>query len=87
MKSDDPRDDKVSVKSLLNLSMLLCNHSSQQDQLNEMWLLVNPALDEEIDAGALHSFVGSLTEIAVYRTKRRLEGLTPNEPVKRAQRE
>ena len=87
MKSEDAKDDKVSVKFLLNLSMLLCSHSSQQDQLTEMWLLVNPVLNEEIDAEAFYSFVSSLTDIAVHKTMRCLQGLAPKESVKRAQRD
>ena len=51
-----------------------------------MWLLVNPTLNEDIDAGTLHHFVKILSEIAVFKTKERIESLSPDEPVKRAQR-
>ena len=40
----------VSVKSMLQTLALYCSHSSMQDKLDEMWLLINPALDDEVDA-------------------------------------
>jgi len=36
------------VAYLLKLAMLLCHHGTQQDQLQEMWLLINPTLEETI---------------------------------------
>lgn len=78
---------EFSVDYLLHLSVLLCSHESQQDQLNEMWLLVNPALDDEIEAAEMLAFVRTLAEIAVFKTNRRIESLKLTEPVKRAQRE
>ena len=51
-----------------------------------MWLLVNPALEDEIDAAALHQFVKSLAEIAVMQTRQYIEMLeVPVDPVKRIQ--
>lgn len=47
--SNNPEIDvDYEVSHLLNIGILLCAHNSQQDQLNEMWLLVNPMLDETI---------------------------------------
>ena len=51
-----------------------------------MWLLVNPALEDEIEATSLHRFVKSLAEIAVMQTRQYIEMLeVPVDPVKRIQ--
>ena len=83
----DIRGDAVApLDHMLYLAMLLCSHESLEDQVYEMWLLANPNLEDEIEADALHQLVRKLSEIAVLRTKERIEGLAPDEPVKRAQR-
>ena len=42
-----------------------------------MWLLVNPHLNEEIDAATMLQFVRSLAEIAILQTRKRIEGAEP----------
>lgn len=56
---------QVSVDHLLQVSALLCSHTSDIDQLNELWLLVNKLLDDTVPAQAIAELVNSMTEIAV----------------------
>ena len=72
----------------MHLFVLLCRHTSQQDQIDQMWLLVNPTLDDEIDAERIQQFMNLLSEIAVIQTKFCIQSIeTPEDPVKRAQHE
>ena len=42
-----------------------------------MWLIVNPALNSEIDSSTMSKFIKSLAEIAILQTKKHIESLQP----------
>ena len=48
---------RISVNYLLKIAILLCSHKSQQEQLTEMWLLVNPYLNDTVERDVLIEFV------------------------------
>ena len=49
-----------------------------------MWLLCNPELNDEIDAGIVLEFIKSLSEVAILQTRKLIAGLEhpPTDPVK-----
>ena len=67
---------------ILRLAMLLCTHTSYEDQVSEMWLLINPTLDDSVSAEALCALVETLADIAVVKSKRRIEALLQTDSVK-----
>ena len=73
----EPQQYQIPVEYCLHLFVLLCSHGSQQEQIDQMWLLVNPQLNEEIDAATMLQLVRSLAEIAVLQTRKRIEGIEP----------
>ena len=75
MDNADSKNEGISVDFLLHIAVLLCTHASQEEQLDEMWLLVNPQLEDEIEADTVHQFIRTLSEIAINKTKQRIEDL------------
>jgi len=57
---------QVSVDHLLRLSALLCSHPSENDQLNELWLLTNKLMEETVQVEAVIEIINSMAEIAIH---------------------
>ena len=53
------------VVKLLRLGWLLCLFRSEQEQLNELWNLINSDLESSVSKADVMAFVDTLTTFAV----------------------
>jgi len=58
-------DDKYSVSSLLKIGFLLCEHYSEDTQLADLWLLINPKLEDSVGRDTIIQFIKDLIFVAV----------------------
>ena len=59
------KEDKFQVSALLKIGFLMCWHYSEETQLTDLWILINPKLEDSIPLDTVIEFIKELMYIAV----------------------
>ena len=59
------RDDKFDVKALLKIGFLHCRHYSEETQIGDFWILLNPKLEETVTLDTVKAFIEGLIHVSV----------------------
>ena len=64
---------RYSVKNLLRIGWLCCQHGSETEQLDELWVLINPQLDEIVAKSVVVDFMKLLVSFATQINKSKFD--------------